>query len=81
METVTVQQRGWGEKTNGALIEAAQREFDPLVTINLSIPHQPNLTEADLVILLLEARSNRPKDLMPLVDGAKAAPAEARRAE
>lgn len=77
MEAVTVRQRGWGEKTNGALIEAAQREYDALVPMDRGIPHQQNLREVNLVILL-EARSNRLQGLMPLVDGAKAALAEAR---
>ncbi len=81
IETVTVRQRGWGEKTNGDLIEAAQEEFDALVTMDRGIPHQQNLTDVDLVILLLEARSNRLEDLVPLVDEAKTALAGARPGE
>lgn len=66
-EVVTVRERGWGGKENGDLIEAAQQEFDALVTMDRGIPHQQNLTDVDLVILLLEAPSNRLADLAPLV--------------
>ena len=80
-EVVTVRERGWGGKENGKLIEAAQREFDALVTMNRGIPHQQNLTGVDLVIVLLEARSNRLSDLTPLVEGAEAALSKARPGE
>lgn len=66
-EVVTVRERGWGSMKNGELIEGAQREFDALVTMDQGIPHQQNLTGVDLVILILEARSNRLADLTPLV--------------
>lgn len=80
-EVVTVRERGWGGKENGELIEAAQREFDALVTMDRGIPHQQNLTGVDLVIMLLEARSNRLADLTPLVEGAEAALSKARPGE
>ena len=58
-EVVTVLKRGWGGKGNGELIEAAQREFDALITMDRGIPDQQNLREVNLVIVLLEAPSNR----------------------
>ncbi len=45
------------------------------------IPHQQNLGEVNLAILLLEAPSNRLTDLAPLVDEAKAVLSEARPGE
>ncbi len=80
-EVVTVRERGWGGKENGELIEAAQREFDALVTMDRGIPHQQNLTGVDLMIILLEARSNRLADLTPLVEGVEAALLKARPGE
>ncbi len=80
-EVVTVRERGWASKENGELIEAAQLEFDALVTMDQGIPHQQNLAEVDLVIVLLEARSNRLADLTPLVEGAEAALSKARPGE
>ena len=72
-EVVTVRERGWSGKENGDLIQSAQREFDALVTMDQGILHQQNLVGLDLVILLLEARSNRLPDLTPLVAETEAA--------
>jgi predicted nuclease of predicted toxin-antitoxin system len=80
-EVVSVRERGWSSKENGELIEAAQREFDALVTMDQGIPHQKNLTGVDLVIVLLEARSNRLVDLTPLVAGVEAELSKARPGE
>lgn len=81
MEAMTVRQQGWGEKTNGELIEAAQEGFDALVTMDRGIPHQQNLADVELAIVLLEAQSNRLEDLAPLVDEAKAVALQARSGE
>jgi len=56
---------------NGELIEAAQREFDALVTMDRGMPHQQNLQGVDLTIVLLEAPSNRLADLTPFVEKVK----------
>jgi len=77
VEAVTVAQQGWRGKGNVELIEAAQREFDALATMDQGMPHQQNLKNVDLAILLLEAPSNRLADLAPLVAEAKAALSEA----
>ena len=61
IEAVTVRQRGWGEKTNGELIEAAHEEFDALVTMDRGIPHQQNLADVDLAVVLLEAQMDEAK--------------------
>ena len=80
-EVVTVLERGWGGKENGELIEAAQREFDALITMDQGIPHQQNLREVDLAMVLLEAPSNRLTDLAPLVENVLAVLSEARPGE
>ena len=67
METVTIARRGWRGIDNGELLAMAQEEFDALVTMDRGIPHQQNLEGIELVILLLEAPSNRLADLAPLV--------------
>lgn len=81
MEAITIRQRGWAAKTNGELLAAAQGEFDALLTMDRNLPHQQNLANVDLVIVLLEARSNRLADVAPLVDEAKAALSGARPGE
>ena len=66
-EVVRVARRGWEGKEDGDLLAAAQREFDVFLTMDQGIPHQQNLEDIRLVILLLEAPSNRLTDLAPLV--------------
>lgn len=77
----TVREQGWRGKKNGDLIRLAQREFDALVTMDQSIPHQQNLSGFGLAIILLEALSNRLEDLAPLVAPIEAALPEARPGE
>ncbi|MBA3425731.1 MAG: DUF5615 family PIN-like protein [Rubrobacter sp.] len=81
MEAITVRQRGWAAKTNGELLSAAQVEFDALLTMDRNMPFQQNLANVDLVIVLLEARSNQLVDLLPLVERVKSALPEARPGE
>jgi predicted nuclease of predicted toxin-antitoxin system len=81
VEAITVRQRGWAAKTNGELLTAAQGEFDALLTMDRNIPYQQNLANVDLVVLILEAPSNRLADLTPLVTGAEAALSKARPGE
>lgn len=81
VEAVTVARQGWRGKDNGELIALAQREFDALATMDRNLPHQQNLANVDLVIVLLEARSNRLADVAPLVDEAKVALSGARPGE
>lgn len=67
MEATTVHQRGWSGKKNGELLEMAAREFDAFLTTDKGIPHQQDLSRFDLIVVLLQARSNSLEDLIPLV--------------
>lgn len=78
IEATTVRTRGWSGKTNGELLEAAQHEFDALLTMDRGIPHQQNLEGLDLAIVLVRARSNDISDIAPLVDEIKGVLREAR---
>ena len=64
-EVVTVPERGWSGKKNGNLLRAAEQEFNALVTMDRSMEHQQNLDAFDLGIVLITARSNRRRDVMP----------------
>lgn len=59
--------RGWKSKGNGELLALARDTFDALVTMDRSIPRQQNLTDRDIAVIVLVARSNRLEDLRPLV--------------
>jgi predicted nuclease of predicted toxin-antitoxin system len=78
MEGVTVRERGWASLKNGELLEAAQEEFDALLTTDRGIPAQQNLSRYDLAVVVLRGRTNSLADLEPLVPGAVRALQEAR---
>ncbi len=65
---MTVGRRGWSGKKNGELLELAENEFNAFLTTGRGIPHQQNLSELDLAIILLRAKSNDYEDLSPLMD-------------
>lgn len=58
---------GFAGLKNGALLRAAERAFDVLVTVDKNIPFQQNLKSLRIAILILIAKSNRYEDLKPLV--------------
>ncbi|MGH2543941.1 MAG: DUF5615 family PIN-like protein [Ardenticatenaceae bacterium] len=66
LEVETVGQRGWKGMKNGELLRVAEKEFDAFITTDKGIPHQQNLLDIALIILLLEVRSNRYDDIAPL---------------
>ncbi len=72
-EVSTVPERGWAGKKNGELLEAAEKEFDALVTTDRGMPYQQNLSRFDLAVVVLEAKSNSYEDLASLMDRTNAA--------
>lgn len=66
-EVVTIHEHGWSGKKNGMLLQAAQAEFDALVTMDWSIEYQQNLQKLALAIVILRAPSNRRQDTEPLI--------------
>jgi predicted nuclease of predicted toxin-antitoxin system len=69
----TVHEAGFGGKSNGELLTAAEPLFDVLITIDRNISHQQNLKGRNIAILVLCARSNDISDLSPLVPNVLAA--------
>jgi Domain of unknown function (DUF5615) len=67
MEVLTVRERGWASLTNGALLAAAQIEFDALVTMDRNIPYQQNIASFDLGLVVIRAFSNRKAAVEPLM--------------
>ena len=52
---------------NGALLAAADAEFDALVTMDRNIPYQQNLRNITLAIVIIRAFSNRRDAVEPLM--------------
>jgi predicted nuclease of predicted toxin-antitoxin system len=66
-QVATVTELGWGGLEDGAMLRAAEKEFDALVTMDKGIPHQQNLRGLALGIVLIRAYSNRRADVAPAI--------------
>ena len=65
-EVRTVPQMGWAGIKDGQLLELAESEFDVFITVDRNLPFEQNLSKLALIIVIVEARSNRLSDLKPL---------------
>jgi hypothetical protein len=64
----TVQQQGWAGLKNGVLLrQAVASGFEAFLTSDQNLEFQQNLTNAELLIMVLVARTNKLEDLLPLV--------------
>ena len=66
-EVTTVPEAGWAGRTNGDLLELMAGHFDIFITVDRGIAFQQELAGRPFAVLLLQARSNRLGDLLPLV--------------
>lgn len=66
-ECETVRRAGYGSKKNGELLTLAEGRWDVLLTTDRNIKYQQNMTGRSVSILVLRAKSNRMKDLLPLM--------------
>ena len=67
VEVETVAYRGWKGLKNGALLRAAQRHFDVLVTMDNNLPDQQSLQQFDLGVAVSRASSNTLEGLVAMV--------------
>jgi hypothetical protein len=58
---------GWAGIKNGKLLEAAAQQFEVLITMDGSIPHQQDLAKFSLIVIGLQAPTNRLRDTAPLM--------------
>ena len=65
-DVLTTKQMGWDSYHNGDLLALARGRFDILITRDQNMEHQQNLSQADLAIVVLHARSNSMRDLGPM---------------
>jgi predicted nuclease of predicted toxin-antitoxin system len=72
-EARTVTEHGWSGIKNGRLLALANTEFDVFLTVDQNLKYQQNLTAFRIAIILLVARNNRLKTLLPLMPEARAA--------
>jgi|SRR5882762_9058245 len=64
----TARYAGLAGLKNGDLLDAAEKaKFDVFLTVDQGIEYQQNLSARKLAIIIFQAKSNRLKDLLPLV--------------
>lgn len=66
-EVLTVTERGWSGVENGELLKLAEAEFDVFLTVDQGLKYQQNLAAFDIALILLIARNNGRKALLPLM--------------
>ena len=66
-ECQTVRMAGYGSKKNGELLALAEGRWEVLLTSDRNIKYQQNMTGRSVSIMILRAKSNRMKDLLPLM--------------
>jgi predicted nuclease of predicted toxin-antitoxin system len=66
-ESQTVRQIALGSKKNGELLALAEGRWDVLLTSDRNIKYQQNMTGRNVSILIFCSKSNRMKDLLPLL--------------
>ncbi len=66
----TIEQAGYKSLKNGALLAAASKDFDVLVTVDKNIQYQQNTGDFSISILVLSARTNNLIDLLPIIPNA-----------
>ena len=66
-EVVTVPQAGWAGLENGDLLRLAQAQFEVFVTVDRNLSFQQHLPQFTVAVIVLQAPTNRLKDLRPLV--------------
>ena len=64
---------GWEGEANGRLVRLAAAEFDAMVTIDKNMPHQTSLEGLGLAVLVLDAKSNDPMEVLTFADALREA--------
>lgn len=64
---LTVPEAGFAGKTNGELLRLAQNRFDVFITLDKGIPHQQNLADLRIAVLVIRAKTNQMIDALPHV--------------
>lgn len=72
-EVFTVTERGWSGIKNGKLLELAEAEFEVFLTVDQNLKYQQNLKAFNIGVILLVARNNRLKSLLPMMPAVREA--------
>jgi hypothetical protein len=72
-EVQTVPEAGWSGIKNGRLLTLAQESFEVFLTVDQNIPHQQNLPQFRIAVLVVPAPSNDINDILPFAPAILAA--------
>jgi hypothetical protein len=64
---LTVPEAGFAGKTNGELLGLAQGRFDAFITLDKGLPHQQNLANLRIAVIVVRAKTNQMSDVLPHV--------------
>lgn len=64
-EAATVFDKGWAGISNGELLRLAENAFDVFLTVDRNAFQQP-LPQFNIAVVVMRARTNRLRDLLPL---------------
>ncbi|WP_411281535.1 hypothetical protein [Gemmatimonas sp.] len=74
--THTTHQRRWSDLDDGPLLDAAEQDFDALMTMDQNLRYRQNLQHRRLRIIVLRAKRNSLPALAPIAPAVLAALAE-----
>jgi uncharacterized protein DUF5615 len=63
----TARQMGWSAVKNGELLALASQHFDVFVTVDRNLAFQQPVTALPIAVVVLQAKTNRLSDLLPLI--------------
>ena len=66
-EVFTVPEAGWPGIKNGELLRKASEKFDIFITVDRNLSFQQNLTNLPLPVIVIHSKSNKLKDIEPLM--------------
>jgi hypothetical protein len=72
-DVLIVTECGWSGVKNGKLLALAEAEFNVFLTVDQNLKFQQNLKTFRISIILLVARNNRLRTLLPLMPEMRAA--------
>jgi hypothetical protein len=72
---------GWKAVKNGELLALASAQFDVFVTVDRNLSFQQNMRQLPIAVIVLQARTNRLADLLPLMPELMTAVASAKLGE
>lgn len=67
LDAIAVGDLGWAAIDDGPLLDRLEGRADAFVTVDRSIPFQQRLAGRSFATVILQARTNRLADLLPLV--------------